>query len=353
MLVILGLLLGLAVGSFLNVVIHRLPRGESIVYPPSRCPACGARLGPAELVPVVSYLVQKGRCRHCGARISPRYPLVELLTGVLFAAAAYLRPVLWPDLVFLWAFLAFLVALAFIDADTYLLPDSLTYGGLALGLLAGGLGMNGGLFRALLGALLAAGLMVLVGGYGNLVLRRLKDGKPSWPVGFHQVYLAALAGAFLGPAWGTMLGLLNWLLNALTRRGWNLPEPVSLLLLPPVLVLHPAGPLAAGQGALVAAGALALLGGLYWAFLPETEEDDDEPVALGFGDVKLSGMLGAWSGFPAFLVGLFVAVLAGAVLGVLFRRKRLPFGPYLALGGVVAVFFGDALWKAYLASVGW
>ncbi len=353
MLALLGFLLGLAVGSFLNVVIYRLPRGQSVVRPPSHCPACGARLGPSELVPVVSYLVQGGRCRHCGARISPRYPLVELLTGGLFAAAALLRPVLWPDLVFLWAFLALLVALAFIDADTYLLPDSLTYGGLALGLAAGALGMHGGLVPALRDALLAAGLMVLVGGYGNLVLRRLRDGRPSWPVGFHQVYLAALAGALLGPLGGIALGLLNWALNWATRRGWNLPEPVSLLLLPLAAVLHPAGPLAAGEGALVAAGALALLGGLYWAFLPEPEEDDDEPVALGFGDVKLAGMLGAWASFPAFLVGLFVAVLAGAVLGLLFRRRKLPFGPYLALGGAVAVFFGDAIWRAYLASLGW
>ncbi len=353
MLAFFGFLLGLAVGSFLNVVIHRLPRGESIVYPPSHCPACGARLGAAELVPVVSYLVQRGRCRHCGARISPRYPLVELLTGLLFAAAALLRPALWPDLVFIWAFLALLVALAFIDADTYLLPDSLTYGGLFLGLLAGLFGLGGGFAHALSGALYAAGLMVLVGGYGNLVLRRLRDGKPSWPVGFHQVYLAALAGAAFGPVWGVAAGVLNWALNWASRRGFNLPEPVSLLLLPLAVVLHPAGPVFAGSGALLSAGALALLGGLYWAFLPEPEEDDEEPVALGFGDVKLAGMLGAWMSFPAFLVGLFLAVLAGAVLGLLFRRRKLPFGPYLALGGAIAFFFGQAIWTAYLGTLGW
>ena len=349
MLVLFAFLLGLVVGSFLNVVIHRLPRGESIVHPPSHCPACGARLGPAELVPVVSYLVQGGRCRHCGARISPRYPLVELLSGLLFAYAAYrLGPGL--ELPFAWAFLALLVALAFIDIDTYLLPDSLTFGGLFLGLVSGFLLGRGE--EALKGALLAAGLLVLIGEYGSLVLRRFRDGPPSNPVGFHQVGLAALVGAF-GAGYGVLAGLLNWAANALFRRGFHLPLPLSLGLLPLALLLSPKGPLGALEGALAAAGALALLGGLYWAFRPEEGEDDDEPVALGFGDVKLAGMLGAWTGFYPFLAGLFLAVLAGAVLGLLFRRRKLPFGPYLALGGAVAYFHGEALIQAYLRFLGW
>ena len=349
MLVFFAFLLGLLVGSFLNVVIHRLPRGESIVYPPSHCPSCGARLGPAELVPVVSYLVQGGRCRHCGARISPRYPLVELLTGLLFAYAAY-RIGPGPELPFALAFLALLVALAFIDIDTYLLPDSLTYGGLFLGLLAGYLLGRGG--EALSGALLASGLLVLIGEYGSLVLRRFRDGPPSNPVGFHQVALAALVGAF-GAGYGVLAGLLNWALNALLRRGLHLPLPIALGLLPLALLFSPKGPLEALWGALAAAGALALLGGLYWAFRPEEEEEDDEPVALGFGDVKLAGMLGAWTGFYPFLAGLFIAVFAGALLGLLFRRRKLPFGPYLAVGGAVAYFHGEALIQAYLRLLGW
>lgn len=348
----MAFILGLVVGSFLNVVIHRLPRGESIAFPPSHCPSCGARLSPRELVPVVSYLAQGGRCRHCGARISPRYPLVELLTGSLFALAAWRvsDPV---ALVFVWVYLALLVALAFIDAEHYLLPDPLTYGGLLLGLLAAGLGLTRPLWDALAGAAMAAGLLVLIGGYGNLVLRRLRDGPPSWPVGFHQVYLAALVGAYLGVWWGIAVGLGNWLLNWGLRRGLNLPEPVSLLLLPLAVYLSPQGPLASLGAALAAAGAVALLGGVYWAFQPEEEEEEEVPVAMGFGDVKLAGMLGAWSGFEAFLVGLFAAVLAGAVLGVLFRRRKLPFGPYLAAGGVVAFFFGEEIFRQYLMGGFW
>ena len=129
-----ALLSGLAVGSFLNVVIHRLPKGESIVFPPSRCPSCGRRLGPADLVPVLSYLALKGRCRYCHSPISPRYPLVEALTGGLFLLASLFYP---PSLeaLLVFAFLSLLVALSFIDLDTYELPDSLTYGLLFLSLI--------------------------------------------------------------------------------------------------------------------------------------------------------------------------------------------------------------------------
>ncbi|MFN3179723.1 MAG: prepilin peptidase, partial [Thermus sp.] len=117
-----SLLLGLVVGSFLNVVIHRLPKGESIVFPPSHCPACGHRLAPKDLVPVLSYLALRGRCRYCSSPISPRYPLVEALTGGLFLLASLSYP---PSLeaLLVFAFLSFLVALSFIDLDTYELPD--------------------------------------------------------------------------------------------------------------------------------------------------------------------------------------------------------------------------------------
>jgi prepilin signal peptidase PulO-like enzyme (type II secretory pathway) len=88
--VVLAFALGACIGSFLNVVLWRVPRGESVVSPPSRCPGCGQQLGPRELVPVLSWVAQRGRCRHCEVRISARYPLVELGTGVLFAVVAWL-----------------------------------------------------------------------------------------------------------------------------------------------------------------------------------------------------------------------------------------------------------------------
>jgi len=356
MLVVWAFVLGLAVGSFLNVVIYRLPRGQSVVFPPSHCPACGKRLTPAELVPVLSYLWQKGRCRRCGARISPRYPLVEALSGLLFAFAAWWVP--WPQAAFSWFFFAALVALAFIDAEHEILPDALTYGGLGLGLVFASFSGLASLARALDGAALASGLLVLIGGYGALWLRRGRDARGSWPVGFHQVYLAALVGALLGPGWGLLAGVANWVLNWVTRRRFELPEPLSLLGL---VLVWAAAWMGAGapffdsvKGALFAAGGVALLGGLYWALVPATEDDDgDEAVALGFGDVKLAGMLGAWVGFGPFLVGLFFAVVAGALTGAVLGQRRIPFGPFLALGGVLAFFFGQAILNAYLAFIGW
>lgn len=106
--------------------------------------------------------------------------------------------------------------------------------------------------------------------------------------------------------------------------------------------------MAALFGTLPAAGGLALSGGLYWAFRPVPKEEDKEPVAMGYGDVKLLGALGAWLGLYAFLA-LFLGVFAGALFGLLFRRRKLPFGPFLALGGGVALFFGEALFRSHLA----
>lgn len=349
-----ALVLGLLVGSFLNVVVHRLPKGKSIVFPPSHCPHCGHPLGPTDLVPVLSYLLLGGKCRYCGKPISPRYPLVEALTGGLFLLASLFYPPSWEALL-VFAFLSFLVALAFIDLDTYELPDVLTYGLLFLGLLSAGLlGFPLSFPEALDGALLSAGALGLIAGYGGLFLRRFREGRAEVPVGPHQVHMAALFGALLGPGVGMALAFLTWALSARTGKPVVLPDRVTLPLLPLVLALSPVlglDFLGALKGALLAAGGLALAGGLYWAFRPLPEEEVEEPVAMGYGDVKLMGALGAWLGLYSFL-GLFLAVFAGALLGLLFRQRKIPFGPYLALGGVVAFFFGEALWRAYLAWLG-
>lgn len=131
---------GAIIGSFLNVVIHRLPRGESIVFPNSKCPSCGAKIGPFDNLPIISYLLLRGRCRSCRASISPRYPAVEALTALLYAAV-FLADVYWRggltlvilfDLVFVTA----LVALIFIDAEHMLLPNAITYPGMVFAVIA-------------------------------------------------------------------------------------------------------------------------------------------------------------------------------------------------------------------------
>src|SRR6266550_8645919 len=121
--------LGAMIGSFLNVVIHRLPREQSIVFPNSICPKCHARIKAYDNIPILSFLFLRGQCRACGARISPRYPAVEALTALLFAA------ITWHDgvsfaLAFDLAFTAAMVALIFIDAEHMILPNAITYPGI-------------------------------------------------------------------------------------------------------------------------------------------------------------------------------------------------------------------------------
>lgn len=128
-------MLGAILGSFLNVVIHRLPREESIVFPNSRCPSCGAAIKAYDNIPVISYLVLRGRCRNCGVSISARYPAVEALTALLYALVFWkdgLSVLLPFDLVFVTA----LVALVFIDAEHMILPNAITYPGIIFALVA-------------------------------------------------------------------------------------------------------------------------------------------------------------------------------------------------------------------------
>jgi len=243
-------LLGLAIGSFLNVVIYRLPRGESLSRPPSHCPSCGARIRPQHNVPVLGWLVLRGRCADCSAPISPRYPAVELATGLLFAALAVRldRLHLLAALPAYLYFAAIGMALSLIDLDVKRLPN-------------------------------------------RIVL-------PSYPV-----LAVLLAGAAVADG-----------------DGWRL--------------------LRAG---LAAAALFAFFAALAFGY----------PAGMGFGDVKLAGLLGLVLGYlswSAVLVGAFTGFLLGAVLGVALlatgrggRKTALPFGPFLIAGTLIAVFAGSTI----------
>jgi leader peptidase (prepilin peptidase)/N-methyltransferase len=220
-----ALCLGLVVGSFLNVVVHRVPRGQSIVRPGSRCPACGRGIRPLENVPVLSWLWLRGRCGGCAAPISARYPLVELATGLLFAAAAWrYGPHAEAGLMMLLA--AGLLAAALIDFEHRFIPDAISLGGLAVGLVAAplsdasmGVPLGQAAGRALLGALLGGGLLWSVGFLHARVSVLLGRTFEHWPgegapnprpsqadywlwfpgMGLGDVKLMAAIGAFLGP----------------------------------------------------------------------------------------------------------------------------------------------------------
>ena len=181
---------GLLIGSFLNVVIHRLPREESLVTPRSRCPACQTPIRPWDNVPVVSFLLLRGRCRDCGQPISWRYPLVEGLTGLLFAltVARFGMTFLALSLLFL---VSALVVVAFVDIDHQVIPNAITLPGIPLGLLAG-LAVGGPpILDRILGALTGAGFLYLVLLYGSALYGRDAMGEG-------DLNLIALVGAFLG-----------------------------------------------------------------------------------------------------------------------------------------------------------
>ena len=265
-----ALVLGLVVGSFLNVVIHRLPRGESLLHPGSHCPSCGAKIAPWDNVPLLAYLWLAGRCRRCQTRIAPRYPLVELFTGLVFAAVALRYGATAMTLVWL-AFAAAMIAAAVIDFDHQIIPDGISVGGLLAALVAvpaaqwadGGSGYGAALLRSALGALLGAGAL--------------------WSVGFAHARIATALGRQFD----------HW-----PGEGEAPPRPSSLD---------------------------------YWIWFP----------GIGFGDVKLLGMIGAVAGPLGALETILAASLAGLVLGVVWasvtRQWSTPFGfaPALALGALL------------------
>lgn len=193
LLVGLAAVLGLMIGSFLNVVVWRVPRGESVAAPPSACPACGARIRPRDNVPVVSWLLLRGRCRDCTAPISRRYPLVELGTAVLFAGATWWCGVSWalPAVLYL---AAVGLALSLIDLDTHRLPDAIVLPSLGVGLALLALASldPGGPthWAALVRAAVGGAAMFAVYYAVRFIYPR--------GMGFGDVKLAALLGLYLG-----------------------------------------------------------------------------------------------------------------------------------------------------------
>jgi leader peptidase (prepilin peptidase)/N-methyltransferase len=187
-------LVGACLGSFLNVVIARVPRGESVAWPGSRCPRCRAPIRWYDNVPVVSWLVLRARCRSCRAPISARYPLVEAI-GVAAAIVAYARHGLALAGAAELAFVAGVVALAFIDLDTWLLPNAITWSLLAFGVVMGPLGFTPAatLRFALYGAGIGFAAFAVIAVAGEKVLKKEA-------LGFGDVWLLAALGAWFGPA---------------------------------------------------------------------------------------------------------------------------------------------------------
>jgi leader peptidase (prepilin peptidase)/N-methyltransferase len=201
-LVVTALALGLVFGSFLNVVIHRLPRGENLAYPPSRCPGCGGPIAVRDNVPILSFVLLWGRARCCKAKISPRYPLVELIGGLV--ALAIVRTIVlelppetpaWKFALLFVCYLALglgLVAAAFIDLEHLYLPDSITLGGTVLGIASVPLRPDASFSESLVGAVV--GFLVIWAPF--IALYEKLKGRPG--MGLGDAKLVMLAGAWFG-----------------------------------------------------------------------------------------------------------------------------------------------------------
>ena len=247
---------GAVIGSFLNVVVHRLPEGVSLITPRSRCPSCRTPIAAWDNLPVLSWLLLRGRCRSCRHPISPRYPAVELATALLFAALAWRYGLGW--MTPLWMlFAAALIAAALIDYDHRIIPDEISLGGLGVGLLAApalaaleGAPYSRALATACWGAGIGGGLLWIVGFVHARVSVGLGRSFEHWPgegeapprpgqldywvwfpgLGFGDVKLLAMIGAFVGP-WGVLetllvaafAGLGIGLLTALATRRFDSP----------------------------------------------------------------------------------------------------------------------------------
>jgi leader peptidase (prepilin peptidase)/N-methyltransferase len=199
---------GLAIGSFLNVVIHRLPRGGSLISPGSRCPSCGYALGALDNIPVVSYLALGGRCRKCRTPISPRYPIVELVTALVFVAHYFVFG--WtPLLAVRLLFAASMVALFAIDLEHHLLPDAITLPGIGVGLVAS-LFLPPGIRDALIGTLVGGGVLWLIGeayfryageegmGGGDVKMLAMVGAFLGWQLVIVTLVFSSIAGAVIG-----------------------------------------------------------------------------------------------------------------------------------------------------------
>ena len=210
--------LGAIVGSFLNVVVHRYPREESIVFPASRCPSCGTSIRPWDNVPILSWIFLLGRCRACRAPISLRYPLIELANGLLWLAA-WLHLGLTPAAAIVAVVSSMTVALIFIDAEIQILPDVIDIPGIVLGLLLGWLHaglaspqlvLASSLADSALGAALGAGLLLAVGlayrllrkvegmGLGDVKMMAMIGAVCGWAAILPIVFLASVSGAVIG-----------------------------------------------------------------------------------------------------------------------------------------------------------
>ncbi len=327
-----GVILAALLGSFLNVCISRLPRGESIVLPASHCPACRSPIRPVDNIPLVSYLVLGGRCRACGVTISWRYPVVEALAIAMGALALWQLGPTWEAARAFLLCLA-MIATAFTDLETQRIPDRITLPGIVAACILAPEGLSRGSAGAAAGAAAFAlfAMMRARGAARTEAAAPDPDPDDDDPVERRRldVYWAAAWGALAG----RQLAVVS--LAGLTAPDWPLTWRVLSQIDLPV------------AGCLITGGLFFLVAWASRAALGRT--------GLGGGDIKLAALIGAALGTGGGLVAAFVGIMLGGVAAaslLVSGRRRfgeyLPFGPFLAAGGVVAAIWGWPLLEWYL-----
>jgi leader peptidase (prepilin peptidase)/N-methyltransferase len=340
---------GSIVGSFLNVCIYRMPRGESVVSPPSHCPHCGYSIPWYLNVPLVTWVMLRGRCRNCAAPIAARYVLVELLTATLFLVSwlAFGPQSVWIALIYAGVLAMFVVA-TFIDLEHLIIPDEITIGGIVAGLVCSALvpSLHGasapleGLLASLVGLLLGVGVVYSIVRLGKLLFGRheLDLGEPTTLVFTEEDLVMpqeTVPYEDLFYRESDTIVLQADRVEMVDRCYTEVPVRASKRVLQ------------IGE-----------------------DEYDPEPIewmavvtdrltvpreAMGFGDVKFMGAIGAFLGWQAVLFSLMLSAFIGAAVGVTLiacgKREwssRLPYGPYIALAALGWMFYGPAVVKWWL-----
>ena len=210
-----SMMIGLVIGSFLNVVVARVPQKKSLIHPPSHCPGCEQPIRWWDNIPVLSYVALRGRCRKCKTRISIRYPVIELLTGLLFLAAKIQFG--FGFLLFIrdWPFIAILVAITFIDLEHRIIPDPLSLGGLVLGLATSWFDPRIGLQASLIGAVVGFGFFYSIAWIYHRITGRSG-------LGGGDIKLLAMFGAFLGPMGVLTSIVISSIFGSIVGVSWGL-----------------------------------------------------------------------------------------------------------------------------------
>lgn len=346
MIVLAVFVFGAMVGSFLNVCIYRLPWEKSIFWPASHCPKCLQPVRWYDNIPIASYFLLRGRCRDCGAAFSPRYALVEALTAALFGFVFWLHVMRAPagaanhwGYAYHMMLIAALIVATFIDLDLQIIPDSVTVPGMLIGLLGGVLLPAGQLHPITLPAPPPTGLAQRDGVLFAVILL-LAWSLWIWGV----VWQVRREEATAGPAEVVLLAVAFLYLAGQTAVLLGLPSDRPWPGWPAWFGAHPHW-----QGLATSVVGLLAGAGLVW-FVRVVGTALLGKEAMGFGDVTLMAMVGAFLGWQpvvlAFLLAPFFGLLVGLVQWIVHRENVLPYGPYLSLATLAIVLMWGPIWAA-------